>query len=143
MPSWAGRELLYSDEMSRLVCASNAHVGDALDLDTYIASPRVRVAPEGFGASAADRFLGTLGVRRHVAVYTSTFAMAPEFVVGTRAVLTLPSKLARIAAARLDPRVLEPPMDFPGFGVDVLWHRGRDDASLAWVREKLLEAARG
>ena len=141
VPSWAQAVPLYSETMSCIVSAHRDDIGEELDLETYVSSPHVVVSPEGFGSSSVEQQLEEMGLRRHISAYANTFAMAPEFIAGTDAILTLPTGIAHVMAARLPLRVVAPPLDFDGFQIDVVWHRGRDDASLAWMRRKLVEAA--
>jgi len=136
-PGWAAQAPLYSDTMACLVRADHPQVGDVLTLDQFRRLSHIRISPEGYGPSHVDDMLTRAGVERHVSVYTWSFLMAPELVAGTDAILTMPSRMARIAASRLGLKVFEPPLPLPGFTIAMYWHRGRDDHALKWLRGQL------
>ncbi|MEL6180833.1 MAG: LysR substrate-binding domain-containing protein, partial [Myxococcota bacterium] len=141
LPSWAGSVQLYRDGLVCVVREGHPDVGDALTLEQFCRLPHVRISPEGFGASGLDRMLEAMGVERRIAVYAFSFAMAPEIVMRTDAVLTMPIRQARVIAPRLGLRLVEPPFEMPWFATQLVWHRGRDDSALAWLREQLVESA--
>jgi len=62
-------------------------------------------------------------------------------VARTDAVLTLPEWVARAIAPGLGLKILPPPFDIPPFVLDLIWHQGRDDAALQWLRAQLLDVA--
>lgn len=141
VPSWVGTQTLLTDDLSCLVRTAHPKVGDQLDLETYLSLPHVRVAPEGFGPSSVDLTLRDAGLHRRVAAYTSTFFAAAEIVARTDAVLTTPTRFARAMAARGAVRMHAPPLAIPEFTLEVMWHKGRCDEALAWLRDVLLDVA--
>ena len=141
-PGWAGRAVLDTGDVVCLVRGDHPRVGQALTREDYAALPHVRISPQGFGASTTETRLQALGIERTVSVWTYSFATAAAFVACSDAVLTLPEGVARVVAPGLGLRTLRPPFDIPGFVLDMLWHQGRDDAALAWLRGLLLEEAR-
>jgi len=141
VPAWAASEGLDTGDVVCIVRSGHPHVGDALTMALFSSLPHVRVSPQGFGASSMERRLAELDIRREILVYTHSFATAPEFVAKSDAILTLPRAVAEAAAQRLAVRILKPPFETPGFQLDMVWHQGRDDAGLKWLRTALLEVA--
>jgi DNA-binding transcriptional LysR family regulator len=141
LPAWVDSRSLYTDRLVCLVRKDHPTVGRSLTLAAYQRMPHIRISPEGYGASAVDNFLDSAAVRRQIEFYVYSFGMAYEFVARTDAILTAPWQMAKVAAKRLGLRVLEPPIELPQFSIDVVWHRGRDDDALAWLRDRLCAAA--
>ena len=141
VPAWATCEALYSETMVCLVRRGHPSVRARLAADDFRRLPHIRISPEGHGASTIDPALSAWGIERRVAVYTWSFLMAPELVARTDAILTMPARMAAVAASRLDLRVVEPPFPLPGFTIDMVWHRDRDDPAAAWLRGLCREAA--
>ncbi|MFN3199376.1 MAG: LysR family transcriptional regulator [Bradymonadia bacterium] len=140
-PSWVGRAVLYTDHMMCLVRSDHPTLHGHLTLDDYLSHVHVRVSPDGFGPSAVDHYLAEQGLRRRISAFTGSFTMAPEIVAVTDAILTLPSRLAQAMASRLDLQQLPPPLEFPSFTIEVIWHRGYTDDALEWIRAQLHQAA--
>ncbi len=141
LPAWAGHTVIDRGEVACLVRADHPAVGETLTPETYSALPHVRVSPQGYGMSTTEQRLHALGIQRRIAVRTYSFVTAAELVARSDAIVTMPERLARVMASRLDLRVMAPPFDVPGFVLDLVWHRGRDDDALAWLRGVLLEVA--
>lgn len=140
-PSRILTQHLYSDTHLCLVREEHPGIRKRLTLTSFCKYPHVRVAPEGFGTSSIDRMLEARGVERDVQFYVQSFMMAPEIVSTTDAILTAPAAMAKAVAPRFGLRTFTPPIAFPSFSIELCWHRGRDDAGLAWLREQLLASA--
>jgi len=141
VPSWATRVPLDWGRVVCLVRGDHPAVAESLTLEQYERLPHVRISPQGFGESETEKSLSALGIERSVLVYTFSFATAAPFVARTDAVVTLTEAVARGIAPRFGLRILEPPFEIPDFTLDMIWHQGRDDAALAWLRGVFLEAA--
>lgn len=58
---------------------------------------------------------------------------------GTDSVLTLPERIAMRLAPGLGLAVRTPPVELPGFGLSMIWHRRHDaDAAHGWLRQQLV-----
>ena len=78
------------------------------------------------------------GDTRRVEVVTRGFALMPQFVVGTRRIATLQTRLARQLAQSLPIRLLKPPMAVPRLSMVLQWHSYRStDPGVAWVRAQI------
>jgi len=141
VPSWATCVALDWGNVVCLVRGDHPVIGETLTLEKYKSLPHVRISPQGFGASETEKQLVARGIERSVLVYTYSFATAAQFVARTNAVVTLTEAVARAVAPQLGLRILEPPFAIPDFTLDMIWHQGRDDAGLAWLRGVFLDAA--
>lgn len=141
IPTWAARAELDTGDVVCLVRDKHPLIDDELTLELYAALPHIRISPQGFGASATETRMSELGIERQILVYTFSFATAPMFVARTNAILTLPEWVARAVAPNLGLRIMKAPFVVPGFVLDMIWHQGRDDAALVWLRQVFREAA--
>jgi DNA-binding transcriptional LysR family regulator len=112
-----------------------------LDLDAYCRHGHLIISAEGGGfGSAVDRALAAIGRRRQVAVSVQTYALAPEMLVRSDLLCTLPSRFLKLCDDRLD--VFETPIDLPEFELAAFWHpRVQTDAAQAWLRDRVFEVA--
>jgi len=141
VPSWATSATIDTGDVVCVVRGDHPAVTDTLTMDAFRTLPHVRISPQGFGASSTEERLAAMGIERDILVYTYSFATAPALVARTDAVLTLPEWVARAIAPGLGLKILPPPFDIPPFVLDLIWHQGRDDAALQWLRAQLLDVA--
>lgn len=141
VPSWAARAPLDIGDVVCVVRGDHPTIGETLTLQQFQSLPHVRISPQGFGASSTEKRLHALGIERNILIYSFSFVTAPAFVARTDAILTLPEGVARAVAPRLGLRILAPPIDIPGFVLDMIWHQSRDDPALVWLRALLVEVA--
>ncbi|MCB9676400.1 MAG: LysR family transcriptional regulator [Alphaproteobacteria bacterium] len=119
------------------------HPAEVLDLETYVRFPHVLVAPRGTPGGIVDDQLARMGLSRRVALRTRSFLAAPQFLVGTDRVLTLPRRTAEVAAKRLPLRLLTPPLPIPAFTLQLAWHeRWHNEPGHRWLRRVLTETIR-
>jgi DNA-binding transcriptional LysR family regulator len=131
---------LFTERFACLVRKDHPEVGEELSLETYVKLPHVLIAPRGRPGSFVDTALGKLGLSRRVALKVPHYLVAPHVVAETDMVLTLPERLARSFAGRLDVRILPPPVEVSGFAIRMAWHdRRQGDPGNAWLRGLLLE----
>ena len=70
------------------------------------------------------------------------FLSALHLCADTDCVLTVPERVARATAPRFGLRVLELPIDVPGYPFQQIWHpRNHNDAAHRWLRESFVAAA--
>lgn len=114
-----------------------------LDLDTYCnALQHVLVSTSG-GAFTGfmDEHLERLGRERQVVLSIQQFILAPAILEESDYVCTLPSRLVARYARTLD--AFELPFKAEGFSLFLAWHpRNQADAGHAWMRERIVRAAR-
>lgn len=113
-----------------------------LTLDAFCAARHILISPEGGGfVGIADKVLKKQSLRRSVSVSIPSFLLAPAFVANSEALCLVPARLATLFKDTV--AACEPPLDLPGFLVDMLWHpRRHNDPAHRWFRQQVLELAR-
>ncbi len=132
-------QLLFEEEHVCVVWDANPLVGDHLTLEQYMDMGHVSV---GFGRtrhmSIEDWFMNQYGFNRRLEVITSDFNTLPQLIVGTQRIATMHQRLARLYAAHLPLRILQPPVKIPVMRECMLWHRTTDgDPMHRWLRERI------
>lgn len=102
----------------------------------------VVVSPSGGGfVGPTDLVLAGLGLERRVVLSAPRFLSALAAVARTDLVAMVPS---RITLGREDLRVVEAPVDVPGYTMAMVWHeRLHRDPAQRWLRDRLAEAVAG
>ena len=114
-----------------------------LTLKQYLQFPHALVETLAGQQTLVDRPLAQLGAKRHVVFSLPFFVPAMFAIAQTDLVLTLPRKLAKIAAGMAGLRVVEPPREIKAFPYFMAWHpRLTTEPAHAWFREQLRTAAR-
>ncbi|MCO3127948.1 LysR family transcriptional regulator [Pseudomonas aeruginosa] len=95
---------------------------------------QVIVSPDGGGfLGPTDQALAELGAERRVALSVPHFLFLRAVLESTDLVAMLPSRLAR---GRDTLRVVEAPLEVPGYDLAMLWHeRSHRDPAHRWLRE--------
>lgn len=111
-------------------------------LAQFQALEHVIVSPAGGGfVGPTDIVLAGLGLERRVVLSAPRFLSALAAVACTDLVAMVPS---RIALGREDLRVVEAPVEVPGFTMAMVWHeRLHRDPAQRWLRDRLAEAVTG
>jgi DNA-binding transcriptional LysR family regulator len=113
-----------------------------LSVDRYAKLEHVLVSAPDDGPGVVDHALAAHRLARRVTVRVPHFFVAPALVARTNLVLTIPERVARLAADLHGLRVIAPPLELPDFAVQVVWHKANDTgAANVWVRELLQRAA--
>jgi DNA-binding transcriptional LysR family regulator len=137
-PESISRQKLYDETF---VVAGRPEVfSDAprLDLDAYCAADHILISPGGDLRGVVDDQLAALGRRRRVVLGLPAFLPALAAVAASRAVVTLPARVARAFAPGFGLVIAEPPLSVRSFPVSVLWHRRNEtDPRTVWVRQLL------
>jgi DNA-binding transcriptional LysR family regulator len=107
-----------------------------LDLDTYLASDHLLVAPLGGAPSGyLDAWLVKRGKARSVRLITHTFGSAAPIVRQTGLIASIPARQAALWAGAEDLVVRDLPFEVPGFTVNVFWsERYQKDHLNIWLR---------
>jgi len=137
------RQLLFKD---RLVCVArhrNPAIARELSLERYTQAQHVLVSPRGLQGGLVDDALRARGLERRVLLEVPHFLAAALVVAGSDLLLTVPERLAEVAAPRFDLRVAPLPLDVAPIEFLQLWHpRDQDDAAHVWLRAQVAAAAR-
>ncbi|MFM0552099.1 LysR family transcriptional regulator [Paraburkholderia sediminicola] len=94
----------------------------------------VIVSPDGGGfAGVTDEVLAKAGMTRRVVLSVPHFLFMLSALASTDLVGMLPARLVRGNSAL---RVVEPPLEVPGYEIAMLWHeRSHRDPAHQWLRE--------
>ena len=116
--------------------------GKRLTLKRFARLAHVLVSPGGRPGGVADRVLADHGLTRRVVLTTPHFLVAPMLVSQSDMVCTIAERVARSFAAHLPLHIVNPPLEVPGFGIDLVWHRRADeDPAQRWFRDQLRAVA--
>ena len=137
-------EALFEDDYVVAVSADNPHVGDTIDLESYVSMGHVTFQNGTRGRPMFESwFAKQHGEMRRVEVTAHTFNLLPQLIIGTRRVATLHQRLARRYAAALPIRLVRPLFQIPTLVEVLQWHKYRDlDPGSAWLRDRIIAMAR-
>jgi len=135
-------ETLFEDTHTCIAWTKNAHVGSSISLDQYLQLGHVIVrVGEGAAVNHDERVLRRLNHKRIVEVVTPTFDLAPQLVVGTDRIATVPTRLACKYAKFLPLKLLPLPVDISPIHEKLQWHRAHtQDPANTWLRTQLKKA---
>lgn len=135
-------EPLFAEELVVVMRRGHPLARGAFTLERFVAAGHMVVAPRGRPGSMVDERLAERGLERRVILHTAHFGTAPEVVAATDLLVTLPRRLARLFAPRLDLVEREPPVEVGGFTISLVYHEAqRHDAAHSWLRARIHEAA--
>lgn len=142
LPADAMRAKLFDDLFVCVVRDGHPAVGKQLSIEKYCELSHVQIAPRGEAGGIVDTMLAARGLARRVVVRTHGFLSAPAIVASSDLVLTGPSRVLGPFAARFGLRLLDPPLQLPGFSTWQGWHpRMHEDPAHAWFRAQVAAAA--
>ncbi|HLJ18642.1 MAG TPA: LysR family transcriptional regulator [Stellaceae bacterium] len=129
---------LFRERYVTIARRRHPRVKGKLTLDDFVALDHVVVSPRGAGfRGPVDAALGKLGRERRIAVSAASFLFVPELVARSDLIATVPERLVRGRAERL--QALEPPLAVEGFAIGLVWHeRTHRHPAHQWLRERLL-----
>lgn len=135
--------VLFEDSYHVIAWDGHAELGDGLTLDQYQSLGHVVYQNEkGNNPWFEQWYANEHGSTRRIEVVTNGFTLLPVFVVGTRRIATVQTRLALQFRQSLPIRLLDPPLPTPRLTEVLQWHRYRDDdPGVQWVREQLVTQA--
>jgi DNA-binding transcriptional LysR family regulator len=133
------REVLFEDTHLCVAWSKNRAIGTTISLEQYLALGHVIVHVGELGSANYDeRMLRAVNCRRNIEVVTASFDLAPQLVIGTDRIATVPARLARKYADLLPIRLLPVPVAIPPIVEVLQWHRAHDrDPAHVWLRSQL------
>jgi DNA-binding transcriptional LysR family regulator len=136
-------ELIFTLDFVCLVGSAHPVRTRRFTLKQYLQLPHALVETLDGQQTMVDRPLAQLGVKRRVALRIPFFIPAIFAIARTDLILTVPRKLAKIAAMT-GLRMVEPPREIKAFPYFMAWHpRLAQEPAQAWFREQLRMVARG
>jgi LysR family transcriptional regulator, nod-box dependent transcriptional activator len=135
-------ELLFEDTHTCIAWTKNTQLGSSISLAQYLRLGHVIVrVGEGAAVNHDERVLRRLNHKRIVEVMTPTFDLAPQLVVGTDRIATVPTRLACKYAKFLPLKLLTLPVGISPIHEKLQWHRAHSqDPANTWLRTQLKEA---
>ncbi|MBK8213338.1 MAG: LysR family transcriptional regulator [Myxococcales bacterium] len=115
-----------------------------LDAELFSELSHLVVSPTGdSAATAVDRSLAALGLRRRIVRRVTSFSSGLLAVATSDLVVVVPRSFASLHASRLGLRLREVPFHVPPARLDLAWSpRVHDEPLHTFVRQRLLELAR-
>ena len=135
--------VLFEDTYHVIACPRHPDLEDGITLEQYQALGHVVYQNDrGTNPWFEQWYANEHGDTRRIEVVTHGYGIMPRFIVGTRRIATVQTRLARQFAQAASLRLLRPPMDTPRLTEMLQWHRYRaDDPGVQWVRDRLIASA--
>jgi len=141
-PAGIRKRGLHDDRYITLMRTGHPAAEKKLTLKRYLELGHIVVSITGIGPAPVDEALAQIDRQRRVQVRVPSFLAAVEIAARSDLVMTLPSSLARTAAAMGRFVVLPPPLDLDRFTMSLFWHaRHQDDPRHVWLRSMVVQAA--
>lgn len=136
-------QMLYEETYRVVGCPSVLATAPALDLDAYCAADHVLISPAGDLRGVVDDRLEAMDRTRRVVLGLPAFLPAFAAVSSSKAIVTLPRRLAEVFAPKFGLAVARPPLELRHFPVSAYWHRrNHGTPQTQWLCDQLLECAR-
>lgn len=135
-PSGLRRRALFTERYVLAGRADHPRLKRRPTLSQFCQLEHVVVSPDGGGFyGVTDEVLAETGMSRRVVLSVPHFLFMMSVLANTDLVAMLPSRLVRDASVL---RIVEPPLDIPGYEMSMLWHeRSHRDPAHQWLREHI------
>jgi LysR family nod box-dependent transcriptional activator len=133
------KEVLFEDTHTCIAWNKSKQVGATISVEQYLTLGHVLVHVGEIGSANYDeRMLRAANHKRNVEVITPSFDLAPQLVIGTERIATVPTLLARKYAGFLPIKLLRVPIEISPMIEVLQWHRAHDrDLGHLWLRSQL------
>ncbi|MDM0107594.1 LysR family transcriptional regulator [Variovorax sp. J22R24] len=137
------QSVLFEDTYHVIACQQNLELQERITLEQYRSLGHVVYqADQGTNPWFEQWYANQHGNTRRVEVVAHGFLLMPRFVVGTRRIATIQTRLAKQFVQAMPLRLLDPPLETPRLTEVLQWHRYRDDdPGVGWVRDQITELA--
>ena len=86
--------------------------------------------------------LSSHGIRRRIGLTLPSFLALPYVVSQTDYLATVPSRIAKHFAQKLELQIITSPIQLPAFEISMFWHeRVHTDLANVWLRQKVVKAS--
>jgi LysR family transcriptional regulator, nod-box dependent transcriptional activator len=136
--------VLFEDSYRVIACAQHPDLGDEIGMEQYLDLGHVVYQDDHGGNPWFEQwYANEYGRTRRIEVITHGFNLIPRFLVGTRRLATIQTRLALQVEQSMPIRVLPPPMNTPRLTEVLQWQSLRQtDPGTCWVRDQILDAGR-
>ncbi|RON77609.1 LysR family transcriptional regulator [Pseudomonas chlororaphis] len=138
-PPGLRRRVLFSERYVLVGRAGHPRLQRRPSLAQFAKLEHVVVSPDGGGfQGVTDSALGEVGLTRRVVLSVPHFLFVLSALASTDLVAMLPARLVRDNPAL---KVVEPPLEVPGYEMAMLWHeRCHRDPAHQWLREFIVSS---
>lgn len=133
---------LFDEHYVCVMRADHPAAARRLTLDRFCALDHALVSYAGGSLrGVTDEALARLGRSRRVTVSVNSFLVLPEILATSDLIAVVPSRLAQGLSGL---KIVEPPLEIPGFSKTLAWHeRAHRAAAHQWVRGVMVETGAG
>lgn len=137
--------LLFEDSYQVIACAQHPELRGSITAEQYRALGHVVYQNENGSRPWFEQWWANEhGDTRRIEVLSHGFVLMPRYVIGTRRIATVQTRLAHMFGQSMPVQVLQPPLPTPRLAEVLQWHSTRDeDPAIRWVREQIVETAHG
>lgn len=131
------RRKLFRERFVYIAREGHPELHGALKREQLRSIPHVVAGPSGMQhAIAVEKVLSGPRVKARTALRVHSFLCVGPVVAGTTLIGAVPSNLAAVVAGHMRLQVIESPVQFPGFDVEMAWHqRFHREPGIEWLRE--------
>jgi DNA-binding transcriptional LysR family regulator len=129
------------DKLVCVVRAGNTDFSNRIGLKQYSEAGHIYHTMLGtpFSQLPLDRWLEQRNIKRQLAVTTTGYLSAAMIASETDYILTLPLRLAEKLVETMDLKILQPPDNFVGYQLNLIWHPlFEKDPAHSWLQNQLL-----
>jgi LysR family transcriptional regulator, mexEF-oprN operon transcriptional activator len=135
-------QILFQETYVCVCRQEHPNIGDYLSLKKYISVPHLLVSLKEDRVGRVDRLLATQNLKRHIALSTPHFLVAPFILAQTDLITTLASRIALEFEKTQPLKLLPVPLDLKGFSVSMRWHKSTQDSpACQWLRSTFVEVS--
>lgn len=129
----------FNDSYVSVRCKNHPLKG-SMKLNHFLKYKHVLINPWGEARGIIDLALSRLRKKRQVSVKTESVLIAPNFILNTPYLLTLPRKYATEIKKQI-PIIISPlPLEVPNYSVQFYWHKTRsNEPKIQWMRQQISE----
>jgi len=134
---------LFEDSYRVIACRKHPDLRLGISADQYRHLGHVAFQNEqGHNPWFEQWYANEHGQTRRIEVVTHGFALLPHFVVGTRRIATVQTRLAQQFEQTMNVQLLEVPLPTPRLTEVLQWHQSRnEDPGVQWLRGQLVQVA--
>jgi LysR family transcriptional regulator, nod-box dependent transcriptional activator len=135
--------VLFDDTYHVIACRRHPQLQEGLTLEQYQSLGHVVYQnDQGSNPWYEQWYANQHGNTRRIEVVTNGFTLMSRFIVGTRRIATLQTRLATQLQDAMGLRLHAPPIETPRLTEVLQWHRYRDDdPGVQWLREQIVAVA--
>ena len=145
---------VWRDSFSCLLNPDNPAL-KSFNLEAYLEAKHIWVSKTGMGVGFGvnpqksgglgwiDKALSDLGLKRNISIFTRHYQMPALIAESNDLIATLPTRIAKLQAAKSNLVIMQPPFEIPEFELKMAWSPLlHHNAAHQWVRNLIVNVAR-